>query len=175
MPCQYIIIQLYCAINNWIIRNNLQFSGSKKKRKTQNKSKKRNLGCKRETAPACTSKKNVRTLQIQENHSKSCTNKHVKETLQGDTRNAAITTSKPGSGWSDLIPIELLLMIFLNVIKSIHGSSIPFLCRWGVSFKWSISGFIYFSFINCTFMLVSWYNVHSHGLLLVNTNGKVGS
>ena len=129
----YMHVQLHC---------NILFSGTKKKSKTQNNGKKRNFGSKRKTGPGCTTKKNARsgTLQIQENHSKkrkfankteaeSFTNKHVTETSQGEKKNIAVTISKPGLGWSDLIPVELLLMIFQNVIKSICGSSIPFLCR----------------------------------------------
>jgi len=110
-------------------------SGIKKKSKPRNNLKKRKTG------PACTGKKKVSgTLQIQENDSRkrtfankteaeSCTNKHVNGTSQGEPKNSAVTISKLGSGWSDLIPIELLLMIFQNVIKGICGSSIPFLCR----------------------------------------------
>lgn len=124
-----------------IVRKNILFSGTNKKTKTQNNSKKRSFGCKGKTRPARAGKKNVSgTLQIQENDSRqrkftnktgeeSCRKKLVNEALQGKTTNAVVTVSKLGSGWSDLIPIELLLMIFQNVIKSICGSSIPFLCR----------------------------------------------
>lgn len=124
-----------------IVRKNILFSGTNKRTKTQNNLKKRSFGCKRKTRPARAGKKNVSgTLQIQENDSRqrkftnktgeeSCRKKLVNEALQGKTTNAVVTVSKLGSGWSDLIPIELLLMIFQNVIKSICGSSIPFLCR----------------------------------------------
>lgn len=32
-------------------------------------------------------------------------------------------------GWSELIPVELLTIIFQHAMKQIIGSKIPFLCR----------------------------------------------
>ena len=32
-------------------------------------------------------------------------------------------------GWSELIPVELLMIIFQHAMKQIIGSKIPFLCR----------------------------------------------
>ena len=45
------------------------------------------------------------------------------------TRNDTLVSPCISSGWTELIPTEILLLIFQNVIKSISGSSVPFLCK----------------------------------------------
>ena len=43
--------------------------------------------------------------------------------------NVADGPSHVSKGWTELIPTEILLIIFQHAMKKIIGSSIPFLCR----------------------------------------------
>jgi len=46
-----------------------------------------------------------------------------------DADNVADGPSHVSKGWTELIPTEILLIIFQHAMKKIIGSSIPFLCR----------------------------------------------
>ncbi|KAL9989043.1 hypothetical protein ACROYT_G003551 [Oculina patagonica] len=116
--------------------------GTKKKRKSQNDSKKRKFSKKPKPRSASSDDKDatetLRKKRIKKQNdsrkqkfakileTESCTNNN--DDTQGQTRNAA-TMCKLTRGWSDLIPTELLLLIFQNVLNSSSESSVPFLCR----------------------------------------------
>ena len=54
-----------------------------------------------------------------------------KEKTKPSTKKDVLAASpeQVSRGWSELIPTELLLIIFQRAMKQIFGSKIPFLCR----------------------------------------------
>lgn len=84
----------------------------KKKRNVQNDS--------RQTA----SSKRVKMVPSIDSNDIPVTTKQLNQ-----TRNDTSVSPSISSGWTELIPTEILLLIFQNVIKSISGSSVPFLCK----------------------------------------------
>lgn len=86
------------------------------------------------------SKKKKRNVQNNSRQTASC--KRTKMVPSTDSKDMPVTTKQLNqtgndtsvspsisSGWTELIPTEILLLIFQNVIKSISGSSVPFLCK----------------------------------------------
>ena len=84
----------------------------KKKRNVQNDS--------RQTA----SSKRVKMVPSIDSKDIPVTTKQLNQTWNDSSVSPSIS-----SGWTELIPTEILLLIFQNVIKSISGSSVPFLCK----------------------------------------------
>lgn len=125
-----------------------KLSGDEDKDKRQKNTKTRKSGKKAKSKTVSSnyngeeeeSKKKKRNVQNDSRQTDSC--KRTKMVPSTDSKDMPVTTKQLNqtrndtsvspyisSGWTELIPTEILLLIFQNVIKSISGSSVPFLCK----------------------------------------------
>lgn len=124
-----------------------KLSGDEDKDKRQKNTKTRKSGKKAKSKTVSSndngeekSKKKKRNVQNDSRQTASC--KRTKMVPSTDSKDMPVTTKQLNqtrndtsvspsisSGWTELIPTEILLLIFQNVIKSISGSSVPFLCK----------------------------------------------
>lgn len=70
------------------------------------------------------SKKKAKLVSSTDNKDIHATTEELNQTMNNTSVSTCIS-----SGWTELIPTEILISIFQNVIKSISGSSVPFLCK----------------------------------------------
>lgn len=125
-----------------------KLSGNKDKDKRQKNTKTRKSGKKAKSKTVSSNedgeeeKLKKKKRNVQNDSRQTASSKRAKMVLSIDSKDIPVTTKQLNqkrndtsvspcisSGWTELIPTEILLLIFQNVIKSISGSSVPFLCK----------------------------------------------
>ena len=125
-----------------------KLSGNEDKDKRQKNTKTRKFGKKAKSKTVSSNKdgevekSKKKKRNVQNDSGQTASSKRAKMVPSIDSKDIPVTTKQLNqkrndtsvspcisSGWTELIPTEILLLIFQNVIKSISGSSVPFLCK----------------------------------------------
>lgn len=128
--------------------HDFKLSGNEDKDKRQKNTKTRKFGKKAKSKAVSSNKDGQeeklkkKKRNVQNDSRQTASSKRVKMVPSIDSKDIPVTTKQLNqtrndssvspcisSGWTELIPTEILLLIFQNVIKSISGSSVPFLCK----------------------------------------------
>lgn len=128
--------------------HDFKLSGNEDKDKRQKNTKTRKFGKKPKSKAVSSNedgqeeKLKKKKRNVQNDSRQTASSKRVKMVPSIDSKDIPVTTKQLNqtrndssvspcisSGWTELIPTEILLLIFQNVIKSISGSSVPFLCK----------------------------------------------
>ena len=128
--------------------HDFKLSGNEDKDKRQNNTRTRKSGKKKKSKTVSSNedgeeeKSKKKKRNVQNDSRQTASSKRAKMVPSTDSKDIPVTNKGPiqmrndtsvspciSSGWTELIPTEILLLIFQNVIKSISGSSVPFLCK----------------------------------------------